>query len=118
MQKELLSSIVLISFLPRQTPVEILHTVLLGATKYLLAKTMKGLTPADKKKVRARIEAFDFSAFPGKIASSITTMYGSYVGRDFKLWAQIAVFILVDIVAGEELEVWRNLSEVRHYDIE
>ena len=96
----------------RQTPVEILHTILLGAEKYLLAKTMKGLSPADKKKVKARIEVFDFSAFPGKVASSITTMYGSHVGRDFKLWAQIAVFILMDIVTEEELQVWRNLSEV------
>ena len=73
---------------------------------------MKGLTPANKKKVKARVEVFDFSAFPGKVTSSITTMYGSYVGRDFKLWAQIAVFILMDIITDEELEVWRNLSEV------
>ena len=70
---------------------------------------MKCLSPADKKKVEARIEVFDFSPFPGKVASSITTMYGSYVGRDFKLQAQIAVFILMDIVTEEELEVWRNL---------
>jgi hypothetical protein len=72
----------------------------------------EGLSPADKKKVKARIEVFDFSTFPGKMASSITTMYGSYVGCDFKLWAQIAVFILMDIVTEEELQVWRNLSEV------
>ena len=76
---------------------------------------MKGLTPANKKKVKARVEVFDFSAFPRKVASSITTMYGSYVGRDFKLWAQIAVFILMDIITDEELEVWRNLSEVGYY---
>ena len=96
----------------RQTPVEILHTILLGAVKYLLAKTMKSLSPADKKKIKAKIEVFDFSAFPAKIASSITSIYGSYVGRDYKLWAQVAVFILMDIVRDEELEVWSNLSEV------
>ena len=91
---------------------EILHTILLGAVKYLLAKTMKSLSPDDKKKIKAKVEVFDFSAFPAKIASSITSMYGSYVGRDYKLWAQVAVFILMDIVTEEELEVWSNLSEV------
>ena len=96
----------------RQTPVEILHTILLGAVKYLLAKTMKSLSPADKKKIKAKIDVFDFSAFPAKITSSITSMYGSYVGRDYKLWAQVAVFILTDIIKDEELEVWSNLSEV------
>ena len=91
---------------------EILHTILLGAVKYLLAKTMKSLSPDDKKKIKAKVEVFYFSAFPAKIASSITSMYGSYVGRDYKLWAQVAVFILMDIVTEEELEVWSNLSEV------
>ena len=73
---------------------------------------MKGLSPAEKKKIKAKVEVFDFSAFPSKIVSSITSMYGSYVGRDYKLWAQVAVFILMDIVTEDELEVWSNLSEV------
>ena len=91
---------------------EILHTLLLGSVKYLLAKTMKSLSPAAKKKIKAKIELFDFSAFPAKLGSSITSMYGSFVGRDFKLWAQIAVFILINVVSEEELAVWCNLSEV------
>ena len=73
---------------------------------------MKSLSPADKRKIKAKIEVFDFSAFPVKIASSITSMYGSYVGCDYKLWAQVAVFILMDIIRDKELEVWSNLSEV------
>ena len=73
---------------------------------------MKSRSPDDKKKIKAKVEVFDFSVFPAKIASSITSMYGSYVGRDYKLWAQVAVFILMDIVTEEELEVWSNLSEV------
>ena len=80
--------------------------------KYLLAKTVKSLSAAAKKKIKAKKELFDFSAFPAKLASSITTMYGSFVGRHFKLWAQVAVFILINVVSEEELEVWCNLSEV------
>ncbi|CAB3986161.1 Hypothetical predicted protein [Paramuricea clavata] len=66
----------------KQTPIEILHTTLLGCEKYLLAKTMKTLSPANKKKVSAHS------------------------------WAQVAVFVLVDIVPSDELEVWVHLSNV------
>ena len=76
---------------------------------------MKALSTADKIKIKVRIEAFDFSAFPQKIASSITRMHGSLVGRDYKVWAQVAVFILMDIVSDDELEVWYNLSDVCQY---
>ena len=95
-----------------QTPVEILHTILLGSEKYLLGKTMRALSTDDKMKIKAGIEAFDFSVFPQKIASSITRLHGSLVGRDYKVWAQVAVFILLDIVSDDELEVWYNLSDI------
>ena len=52
--------------LNKQTPVEILHTILLGSEKYLLGKTMRALCNDDKMKIKARIETFDFSAFPQK----------------------------------------------------
>ncbi len=45
----------------RQTPIEVLHTILLGAEKYLLAKTMKSLSNENKAKVTARIESCDIS---------------------------------------------------------
>ena len=74
---------------------------------------MKGLLPAEKKKIKAKVEVFDFSAFPSKIVSSITSMYGSYVGRDYKLWAQVAVFILMDIVTED---VYRyNCLSLRYF---
>ena len=95
-----------------QTPVEILHTILLGPVKYLFAKTMGCLSPQLKMKVKAKIEAFDFSAFSRRLASSFVKIHKSCVGRDFKLWMQISVFIFDGIVTNEELEVWCNLSEV------
>ncbi|CAB3984659.1 Hypothetical predicted protein [Paramuricea clavata] len=69
----------------KQTPIEILHTILLGCEKYLLAKTMKTLSPANKKKVSARIKSFDFAPFPQKLVSNIPKTYGSLVGRDIKV---------------------------------
>ena len=73
---------------------------------------MKAFSPANKKKVSARIESCDFTPFPPKIASNIPKTYGSLVGRDIKVWAQVAVFILDDIISSEELETWVHLSNV------
>ena len=78
---------------------------------------MKALSLANKKKVYARIESCDFTPFPKKLASNIPKTYGSLVGRDIKVWAKVAVFILNDIVPSEELEVWVHLGNVRLYQI-
>ena len=98
----------------RQTPVEVLHTILLGPVKYLVKKTMQNLSSTDKKKVKAKIDAFDFSAYSRRLPSSFVKIYGSCVGRDFKLWAQIAVFVLDGLISENELEVWLYISEVRN----
>ena len=100
----------------RQTPVEILHTILLGPVKYLVKKTFQNLSAADKRKVKAKIEAFDFSAFPRRLSSTFIKNYGSSAGRDFKLWAQIAVFILDGFISDRELLVWFYLCEVRRHN--
>lgn len=52
------------------------------------------------------------SAFPANIRGNITRNYGSYVGRDFKLWIQVAVFILEGIVSTDVLVIWELLCEV------
>ena len=74
---------------------------------------MKSLPAADKKKVKAKIDAFDFSAFSRRLPSSFVKNYGSCVGRDFKLWAQVSVFILDGIISDDQLQVWFYLSNVR-----
>ena len=68
-----------------KTPTEILHTILLGPVKYLLAGTIQSLTSQEKDQIHAKIAATDMSAFPANIRGNITRNYGSYVGRDFKL---------------------------------
>ena len=67
-----------------------------------------------KDKLHARIQAPDMSAFPAKIRGNITRNYGSYVCRDYKLWMQVVVFVLKDIVPYEQLLVWELLSEVKY----
>jgi hypothetical protein len=78
----------------------------------LLSNTIKSLPQQLKNQLHAKIQALDMSAFPATIRENITRNYGSYVGRDYKLWMQVAVFILQDIIPFEQLLVWELLSEV------
>ena len=93
-------------------PIEILHTILLGPVKYLLLSTIKSASQQKKEQLHSKIQSMDTSAFAAKIRGNITRNYGSYDWRDFKLWMQVAVFILKDIVPDEQLLVWELLSEV------
>ena len=73
---------------------------------------MQSLTREEKDQVHAKIPSTDMSAFPANIRGNITRNYGSYVGRDFKLWIQVAVFILEGIVSEDVLIIWELLCEV------
>ena len=97
-----------------KTPIEILHTIFLGPVKYLLSRTIIAFSQQMKDKLHARIQALDMSAFPAKVRGNITRNYGSYVGWDYKLWMQVAVFVLKDIVPYEQLLVWEFLSKVKY----
>lgn len=78
----------------------------------MLSSTIQSLPQQLKNQLHAKIQALDMSAFPATIRGNITRNYGSYVGRDYKLWMQVAVFILQDIIPLEQLLVWELLSEV------
>ena len=96
----------------RSLPVEVLHTVLLGPYKYLLGKTMQSLRPLQKKEILARIASFNYSGFTGRMSSNVTRYSQSFVGRDFKVWAQMAPFILEPYLPPPQLELWIALSDV------
>ena len=103
-----------INVLHRSTPVEVLHTVLLGPYKYLLRKTMQACSESQKREILALVSAFNYSGFSGRLASNVTRFSNSFVGRDFKVWAQMAPFILKRYLSKSQLELWVALSEV-HY---
>ncbi len=97
----------------RSTPVETLHTILLGPYKYLLLTVMGKLSSQQKSEVLARMRAFNNSGFKVRVHGNITKYFGSFVGRDFKAWAQMALFIIGPYLDDDETSVWLSLSKVR-----
>ena len=75
--------------------------------KYLVKKTNNAelISGTDKENFKAKIDALDFPAHSRRLPNSFVKIYGSCVGRDFRLWAQIAVFILDGLISENELQV-------------
>ena len=96
----------------RSTPVEVLHLILLGPYKYLLKTTIQLLTPLQKKEVLARMSAFNYSSFNGRVIGNIIYHHKSFVGRDYKAWAQMALFIIGPYLSDCQKSVLFALSKV------
>lgn len=65
-----------------------------------------------KEELRARILAFSFSGCDARFSRDMTRYYKSFVGRDFKLVAQLAIPLLSPYMDHVEKEVWLKLSKV------
>ena len=91
---------------------ETLHTILLGPYKYLLKKVMPTLNARQKKEVLARKAAFNYSGFDGKVLGNVVHHHQSFVGRDYKAWAQMACFIIGSYIDASQKRVWLALSKV------
>ena len=91
---------------------ETLHTILLGPFKYLLKSVMRRLTSLQKRQLLARISTFNYSDFKGKVLGNIVSYHRSFVGRDYKAWAQMAPFVMLPYLSEGEREVWISLSKV------
>ena len=92
---------------------ECLHTILLGPYKYLFAELMDEMSPVQKNQISARVEAFDFSSFKSQLkSSSICRYYKSFNGKDFKMLAQVCLFIIWDYLTSAQKRVWLALSKV------
>ena len=82
----------------RSTPVETLHTILLGPSKYLLHNLlMSSLSAEDKKKLHAHLQVFPLSGIDEKVLGNLTRNYRSFVGRDFKALMQVVIIIMIMI---------------------
>lgn len=73
---------------------------------------MGRLRAEQKCEVKARIASINYSGIEGRMSSDITRHSQSFLGRDFKVWAQMAPFILPAYLSPDELQLWLSLSEV------
>ncbi|KAK7027138.1 hypothetical protein R3P38DRAFT_3268099 [Favolaschia claudopus] len=101
----------------QDSPVEILHVILLGFVKYLwrdVVQVQLKNKDALKELLITRLTSFDVSGLGiSPLAGKTLVQYsGSLTGRDFRTIAQVAPFVLYDLVPANCLETWQALSKL------
>ena len=91
---------------------ESLHTILLGPYKYLLKTTIPTLSTQEKEEVLARVQAFNYSGFDCRLIGNVIQYHKSFVGRDYKAWAQMALSVIYPYLSDNDKTVWMALSKV------
>ncbi|PCH45012.1 hypothetical protein WOLCODRAFT_91104 [Wolfiporia cocos MD-104 SS10] len=101
----------------QDTPVKILHVVLLGFVKYLwrdvVQNQLKG-KEREKELLATRLSSLDVSGLGiSPLAGRTLVQYaGSLTGRDFRAIAQTAPFVIYDLVSHDCFETWVALSKL------
>lgn len=95
------------------TPVEILHVILLGFVKYFWRDAVARVSADLKPTLIARLSSFDTSGLniPSLAGHTLVKYAGSLTGRDFRAIAQAAPFVLHDLgLPDEHIHAWAALS--------
>ena len=90
-----------------------LHGCDFSPSKYLLKVTIPRLSGQEKQEVLAKIRAFNYSGFDGRVFGNVIRHHQSFVGRDYKAWAQMALFIIGNYLSDDQRRVLLSLSKVR-----
>ena len=72
----------------------------------MLHELMDTLTVAQRKEILARVLAFPYCGFGTCITGNICYYYKSFVGRDFKSWMQMAIFIVSLYLLESQTTCW------------
>ena len=98
----------------QDTPVEVLHVILLGFVKYYWRDAMARLKDHEKIIVADRLSSFNTSGLgiPPLPGPTLVNLSGSLVGRDFRGIAQAAPFVLYGLksLGKDILDAWVSLS--------
>ena len=99
----------------RDTPTEILHTILLGIIKYFWGQTVWILGKEKKMKVfEARLAALDTQGLnvPRINAEYVCKYKGGLIGKHFKSFAQVMPFVIYDLVPEQVLTAWNTIGRL------
>ncbi|KAJ3712456.1 hypothetical protein C8R42DRAFT_594627, partial [Lentinula raphanica] len=97
----------------QDTPVEVLHVILLGIVKYFWRDSVNRTNnKSDRATLIARLASFNTwgLGIPPLNGDTLVNYAGSLTGRDFRAIAQAAPFALEGLVSDEQLEVWKAIS--------
>ncbi|KAG8757406.1 hypothetical protein FRC12_010319 [Ceratobasidium sp. 428] len=98
----------------QDTPVEILHVVLLGVVKYFWRDAVGRLNPEGKEILKARINSLDVSGLGlSQLRGGTLVQYaGSLTGRDFRAILQIGTLVLYGLLPPPVYKAWVALSHL------
>ncbi|EIW74161.1 hypothetical protein CONPUDRAFT_170321, partial [Coniophora puteana RWD-64-598 SS2] len=92
----------------KDTPTEILHTILLGVVKYFWAQTMALLDKEKTPLFQSRLHSVEESGLNiPKISAEYMVQYkGGLIGKHFKSLSQVMPFLVYDLVPKDVLDAW------------
>lgn len=99
----------------KDTPTEILHTILLGVVKYFWGQTVYVLIQSKKFDVlQARLESVstDGLNIPRIMAAYMCQYRGALIGKHFKTLVQIMPFVVDGLVDRNLLDAWVLLGRL------
>lgn len=72
---------------------------------------MDARSSIEKKEIISRMKSFPYCGFSTRVTGNII-YHKSFVGRDFKAWMQMALFIITPYLSESSKKCWLLLGQV------